>query len=109
MKHSQTANGRIGVGSTVVAKRATGVCEIGEAGVCYEVYTLDNRPGYSIIFQSGRYDGFSPGEVATMLRVTGRCDALAGYQFRNVQQLIRDYEAGLFAPAFAQQRPGPER
>ena len=108
MKHSQNGNGRIGVGTTVVAKRATGVCEVGELGVCYEVYTLDHRPGHSFIFQSGRYDGLSPDEVATMLWVTGRCDALAGYQFRNVQPLIRDYEAGLFAPAFAQ-RPGRKR
>lgn len=82
MKHRQNGSGRIGVGSTVVAQRAT--------SVCYEVYTLDNRPGYSVLFESGRYDGFSPDEVATMLRVTGRCDALAGYEFRNVQQLIRD-------------------
>jgi hypothetical protein len=108
MKPRSHGNGRIGVGSTVVARRATGVCDVGEAGVCYEVYTLDNRPGYSFIFQSGRYDGFSPDEVATMLRVTGRCDALAGYEFRNVQQLCRDYEAGLFALAFAQ-HPGRKR
>jgi hypothetical protein len=72
MKHSQDGNGRVGVGTTVVAQRATGVCEVGELGVCYEVYTLDNLLGYSFIFQSGRYDGFSPDEVATMLRVTGR-------------------------------------
>jgi hypothetical protein len=108
MKHRPHGNGRIGVGSIVVAKRATGVCDVGEVGVCYEVYTLDNRPCYSFIFQSGRYDGFSPDEVATMLQVTGRSDALAGYEFKNVQQLTRDYEAGVFAPAFAPRR-GPQR
>jgi hypothetical protein len=95
MKHRVNGNGRIGVGSSVVAKRATGVCDVGEVGVCYEVYTLDNRPGYSFLFESDRYDGFSPDEVATMLRVTGRYDALASYEFQNVQQLIRDYQAGL--------------
>ena len=96
-----TAAPRIGLGSIVVAKCATGVCDPGELGVCYEVYTLGNRPGYSFIFERGRYDGFSPDEVAAMLEVTGRtCDAVAGYEFHNVQQLCRDYEAGRFAAAF---------
>jgi hypothetical protein len=40
--------------------------------------------------------------------VTGRCDAVAGYEFKNVQQLARDCEADLFAAAIAQ-RPGPQR
>ena len=39
----------IGVGTIAVAKRTTGVCTAGEVGVCYEVYTLDGRPGHSFI------------------------------------------------------------
>src|SRR5205823_6234917 len=82
-------------GSIVLAKCTTGVCDPGEVGVCYEVYTLDNRPGYSFIFEQGRYDGFSPDEVTAMLEVTGRtCDVIASYEFHNVQQLCRDYDAG---------------
>jgi hypothetical protein len=85
----------------VVATRRTSVCDVGEPGVCYEVYELDGRPGYSFIFRSGRYDGFKPREVAMMLHVTGTvCPAVAGYQFCNVTRLARDFEAGLFAPAF---------
>ena len=93
----------IGLGSIVMAKRRTGVCDAGELGVCYEVYELENRPGYSFIFERGRYDGFSPDEVASFLDVTGRtCEALANYEFKNVGQLDRDYRAGRFAAAFPQ-------
>jgi hypothetical protein len=43
----------IQVGSLVVAKRVSGVCAAGERGVCYELYQLDGRPGYGILFQRG--------------------------------------------------------
>ena len=93
---------RLAVGSVVIAKRDTGVCAFGEAGVCYETYELDGRAGWSIIFQGGRYDGFSPVEAAAMLHVTGRQAAnLYGYCFQNVRQLAKDYQAGKFAEAFA--------
>ena len=55
---------KISVGSLVTAKHATGICHSEESGVCYEVYQLENRPGYSFIFQRGGYDGFSPDEVS---------------------------------------------
>jgi hypothetical protein len=91
----------IQVGSLVVARRASGVCAAGERGVCYEVYQLDGRPGYGILFQRGRYDGFSPADVETFLDVTGRvCLEVASYRFTNVTQLARDFEQGRFAAAF---------
>lgn len=91
----------IKVGSLVIAKRASGVNAAGERGVCYEVYQLGGRPGYSFIFERGRYDGFSPEEVNTFLHVTGQhCPAIADYQFANVTQLARDFERGRFAEAF---------
>lgn len=90
------------VGSIVIAKAHTGVCHPGEPGVCYEQYTLGGRPGWGVIFARGAYDGFSPDEVALALIDTGEVDeAIAGYQFRNVLQLARDFDRGLFAPAFA--------
>jgi len=89
------------VGSLVIARRTSGVCAAGERGVCYERYTLDGRPGYGILFQGGRYDGFSPDDMAKFLDVTGQvCPAVAGYRFTNVTQLARDFEAGRFAAAF---------
>ena len=91
------------VGSLVLAKRRTGVCEPGEIGVCYEVYELGGRPGYSFLFESGRYDGFSPEDVALMLDVTGRvCGSVSTYRFQNVIELVRDFHAGRFAAAFPQ-------
>ena len=94
----------ISVGSIVVAKHGSGVCSVGEIGVCYEVYTLENRPGYSFIFESGRCDGFSPDDVALFLDVTGRvCQSVAGYAFQNVGKLAEDFRAGRFAAAFPMQ------
>jgi hypothetical protein len=88
-------------GSLVFAKRASGVCAAGERGVCYEVYQLNGRPGFGIIFQGGRYDGFSPADVEKFLDVTGRvCPEVADYRFTNVTQLARDFEQGRFAAAF---------
>jgi hypothetical protein len=89
------------VGSLVIARRTTGVCDAGERGVCYERYTLDNRPGCSILFESGRHDGFNPDEVALILEVTGEvCPEVADYQFQSVMRLMSDYRRARFAPAF---------
>ncbi len=91
----------IQVGGLVIAKRASGVCAAGERGVCYERYQLGGRPGYSIVFQRGGYDGFSPDDVELFLEVTGRvCPEVADYSFTNVTQLDRDFRAGRFAAAF---------
>jgi hypothetical protein len=91
----------IEVGSQVIAKRASGVNTAGERGVCYEVYQLGGRPGYSIIFERGGYDGFSPDDVEMFLTVTGQhCPAVADYHFSNVLRLQRDFEEGRFAAAF---------
>ena len=89
------------VGSQVIAKRVSGVCDIGEHGACYEVYELAGRHDWSFIFESGRYDGFSPEDVATFLEVTGAvCQEVADYQFQNVEQLCRDFQRGRFDPVF---------
>jgi hypothetical protein len=88
------------VGATAVAIRTTGVCDVGERGVCYEVYERA-RPrhvgeqGYSFIFESGRYDGFSPAEVRAMLTLTGVvCPEIMRYRFTNVMRLANDFRAG---------------
>jgi hypothetical protein len=95
----------IKIGTIAVAKRRSGVCDAGEVGVCYELYTLGTRPGYSFIFESGRYDGFSPEDVALCLDVTGRvCEGVAGYTFENVGKLDRDFRSGRFAAAFPVQK-----
>ena len=89
------------VGSLVIARRTTGVCDAGERGVCYEEYTLENRPGWSFIFESGRHDGFSPEEVALILEDTGDiCREVADYEFTSVMRLMSDFRRGRFAAAF---------
>ena len=91
----------IQVDSLAIATRASGVSDVGERGVSYEVYTLGGRLGYSFIFAKGRYDGFSPEDVALFLTITGEvCTAVADYQFINVTRLSRDFAQGRFAPAF---------
>jgi len=90
----------ISVGSVAIAKRSSGVCDPGDLGVCYEVYELDGRPGYSFIFERGRYDGFSPEDVELFLFICFTEPSIAGYEFTNVLQLVRDFCAGRFAAAF---------
>ena len=85
------------VGSLVVAKKTSDVCDPGECGVVYEAYGLVGRLGCSIIFESGRHDGFSPCEVDFCLDVTGEiCEPLAGYRFENVHGLCVDFASGVF-------------
>ena len=88
------------VGSLVVAKKLSGVCDPGERGVVYEAYRLGKRPGWSVIFHSGRHDGFSPCDVDFFLDVTGDVsEELTGYAFENVTRLAADFGRGRFAPA----------
>ncbi len=107
----------LAVGSRVIAKRTTGVCDAGERGVCYEAYTLGNRPGWSFLFESGRHEGFSPDEVELMLEITGEvCREVADYEFQSVMRLMADFRRGRFAQAFLLERratvheadPGPD-
>ena len=90
----------ITVGSLVVVKRNTAICDEGEVGVCYELYTLGDRPGYGFIFERGGYDGFSPRDVGAFLELTGVVLTIASYEFENVSQLKRDFRRGRFSEAF---------
>lgn len=77
----------IQVGSRVIARAKTGVCDVGELGLIYEVYDRGQggSQGYSIIFERGHYDGFSPDELASMILVTDELEpTMIGYQFTNV-------------------------
>jgi hypothetical protein len=94
-------NSRLAVGTLVIAQRATGVCSVGEPGMCYERYEVGGRPGWSFIFAKGGYDGFSPSEVADLLLIKPMiADYLRDYRFTNVTRLANDYRRGLFNRAF---------
>lgn len=68
----------------------------GARGVCYEVYRIGHRPGWSFVFKNGNYDGFSPCEVVQFLRVVGHSGLR--YSFRDVGRLAADFRDGHFAP-----------
>jgi hypothetical protein len=47
----------IRVGTLAIVKKDSAICSVGEIGVCYDMYTLGNRPGYSFIFEKGGLAG----------------------------------------------------
>ena len=80
----------------------------GTVGVCYDVYILDEGtdlctpPGASFMFPNGEYDGFSDEDAKIFFDAwEGFCPQLQSYQFKNVIQLSRDFNAGLFQKAWA--------
>jgi len=94
-KECAMENNTIVVGTVAELKRECLGNPPGTPGICYEVYTLDNRPGYSFIFENGNYDGFSPDEVEMLLDVRFRFEI--EYKFVNVGRLSQDFP-NLFAP-----------
>ena len=69
-------------------------------GVVYERYRFGSFEGVSVIFENGKYDGWSEKNFATFLRPVFHCTCLKAYEFRNVQQVANDFMKGLFTPAF---------
>lgn len=66
-------------------------------GVCYEVYDRGKgEEGVSIIFENGKYDGFSPDEQREILIPIGISEDLMNYGFKNVGKLTEDFRKGLF-------------
>ena len=72
---------------------------IGTKGVVYEEYDLGWGPGASIIFENGQYDGFGFDEQF-MVEKIGHEAVLGYYKFKNVMQLDRDFDNGLFNDVF---------
>lgn len=71
--------------------------DVGTVGVCYDI--IDTT--YCFIFPNGEYCGFSEDEVITFfdLEPYKHCVECADYEFKNVMQLSRDFDAGYFTPA----------
>ena len=89
------------MGTLAVATKNTAICRAEELGVCYELYTIGDRPGYSFIFERGGYDGFSPQDVEMFLEITEVVfKSIEGYRFTDVGQLLKDFLAGRFSEAF---------
>lgn len=93
----------IQVGTTISLSTKCLGNDTGTVGVCYQVYTMGNNyEGYSFIFPNGRYDGFSPKEVKSLMDMdsNGFCPELGDYRFSNVMNLYNDFKAGRFDIAF---------
>jgi len=93
------------VGTLVRLKRECLGNPIGVKGVVYEDY----GSGVSVIFENGRYDGFSSisseafgnlSDIEFILFIDGFCPSIASYEFKNVGTLERDFRQGLFSEAF---------
>lgn len=73
----------------------------GSYAICYEVYQLGGEPGCSLIFQNGRYDGFSKSDLILFdVHLRGHCERIEDYLFKNVLKLEEDFRSGLFEPGF---------
>ncbi len=72
----------------------------GTKGICYETYNVEQREGASIIFENGKYDGFSPEEQKEILIPLGFNEDLMNYKFESVMKLSEDYEVGMFSKIF---------
>ncbi len=85
------------VGQEVYLKKAILGEPTGSKGYVYETYEDFDDPqknAVSIIFTNGGYDGFSVKEQESFLEV-GRVDQrYTMYQFKNVNQLYRDFQHG---------------
>jgi len=90
--------GALVVGDVVRVGRPCMGNEAGAAAVVVEVYELERRPGWALLFANGNYDGFSPADLALFeVAHIGRADGLADYHFKNASALHADWRAGRFA------------
>jgi hypothetical protein len=93
------------VGSTVRLKKECLGNPIGAKGVVYDDY----GQGVSVIFENGRYDGFSSepsvafgnlSEIEFILFEDSFCLEVSSFRFKSVLSLECDFRMGYFAPAF---------
>ncbi len=90
------------VGSIVKLRVSILDNDVGALGLCYEEYKIGEHSGYSIIFENGRYDGFSLEckEVEKFLEEISFSKNHSRYEFKNVLQLSYDFDNGLFDDIF---------
>lgn len=88
-------------GTMVVSRKEFMNVKSGMRGIVYEVYQDFDYPdkyGWSIIFESGSYDGFSvkEREGMNMVEIIGVYPPVQDYEFTNVMQLEKDFKSGVF-------------
>lgn len=85
------------VGQKVLLAKAMLGEPVGSIGYVYEEYTDfdgSENNAVSIIFMNGGYDGFSVKEQELFLMPLEVDSRYTMYEFRNVNQLYRDYKNG---------------
>jgi len=90
------------VGNIYKLKRAMLGESINAVGVAYEEYTDFSGvgTGVGVIFEGGGYDGFSEEDQELFLEKIDHDPKIAAYyRFKNVMQLSRDFDNGVFAEA----------
>lgn len=60
----------------------------------YEDFDGEGGSGIQIIFENGNYDGFSVEEQELFLDYVGYVPEYQSYEFTNVMELYRDFNAG---------------
>lgn len=85
------------LGARVYARAESGICSKGSRGLVVEEYWLGERPGRTILFENGGYDGFSPDDIGHLVIAEGSIDSkLAHYCFQSVGRLSVEFHSGLF-------------
>ena len=97
---------KLKVGDVVTLAMPMLECNPGTRGVIYDVYKdFDdpNKRGVSIIFENGKYDGFSHEDQQVFLNeehVQYVPFYINDYKFTNVMRLSKDYKNGLWDEVF---------
>lgn len=84
------------VGTIVLLKTPMLGEQLHSIGVVFNKYD----DGVQIIFENGGYDGFSDSEQKDFLMEKGLDEKTSTYQFKNIFQMERDYEAHTWDHAF---------
>jgi len=98
----------LNVGNVVTVKSEILGCKIGTKGVVYNLYPDFDEPmrfGASIIFENGKYDGFSVNDQELFLNEESvKCIPfyIRGYKFINVMKLSQDFEKDYWGEIFNQ-------
>lgn len=67
---------------------------VGAVGFVYECYEIGKHGGISVIFENGQYDGFSEIDTILCLEILDVDQRFSTYNFKNVNQVWKDYRNG---------------
>ncbi|OUX84031.1 MAG: hypothetical protein CBB95_17760 [Alteromonas sp. TMED35] len=100
MRDKKALHVRYQIGTVITVDTECVGNPVGAKGVVFEHYTIGDRPGLSVLFENGRYDGFSEFclEVIGVNTIT-TTRYLQNYEFVSVLQLQEDFERGFFDAA----------